>query len=242
MTSTRVSTSPKKQDELLKEIFEENISDFLRFVYSDCDEIFDLRRGITILDKELMSIIPIRERKKNTPVSDLLIQVFLKDGTQKWILIYTELESEDKKDLAFELFQYYTRLLGRFRVHAETIVFFAGSKNQPCPDEYRNAYIHYRFKTFHIFDLTQNQLGAMGNIFAHAAMSYQKAISQGQGADIPIDNEQFSLTRTLWNHNYGKKRIVSFLIFLKLFLFVKDSQTSRILEKEITQLSDSGAS
>ena len=240
--TTRVTTSPKKQDQLLNEIFQENISDFLRFVYSDCDEIFDLDRGIAFLNKELMSIIPIRERKKGIPVSDLLIQVFLKDGQRKWILIHTEMESEEQKDLAFDLFQYYIRLLGRFRVHAETIMVFAGNKEQPCLDEYRNAYIHYRFKTFHIFDLSQDQLGAMDNIFAHAAMSYQKAISQGNTAHTLITDEQFSLTSTLLDYNHGKDRIGSFLNFMKSFLFLNDSQTSRILEKEITQLSDSGAS
>lgn len=239
--TTKVTTSPKKQDQFLKEIFNQNISDFLRFVYSDCEEIFDLKRGISLLDKELMSIIPIRERKKDTPVSDLLIQVFLKNGQHRWILIHTELESENQKDLAFDLFQYYTRILGRFRVHAETVVIFAGSKDQAYLDEYRNDYIHYRFKTFHVFDHSQEQLRVMDNIFAHAAMSYQKALTKTMETHATISHDQLSLTNTLLDHNHGKDRIDSFLNFLKLFLIVNDTQTRDMFEKEFSQLSDKAA-
>ena len=37
----------KKNDELLKGIFEDNFPDFLRFIYPDADKIFDFDRGLT---------------------------------------------------------------------------------------------------------------------------------------------------------------------------------------------------
>lgn len=127
---------PKQQDELLKGIFEENFSDFLRFMYSSADDIFDLERGIQFMDKELLAIVPNRERKKGKRIADLLAKVFLKDGTEKWLLVHTEIEAGSQKDFPFRLFQYHYRLLDRYQVPVETIAVFSGGENQSRPHEY----------------------------------------------------------------------------------------------------------
>lgn len=57
MASSSSLVKPRRQnDELLKGAFEENFPDFLRFLYSDADDIFDLSRGIQFMDKELLAI------------------------------------------------------------------------------------------------------------------------------------------------------------------------------------------
>ena len=43
----------KKKDYLWKGILEDIFDDFLRFMYPNADEMFDFKRGITFLDKEL---------------------------------------------------------------------------------------------------------------------------------------------------------------------------------------------
>ena len=68
----------KKSDELLKAIFEENFPDFLRFMYPQADAIFDLERSLTFMDKELLEIIPDRERMQGRRIADLLVKVYLK--------------------------------------------------------------------------------------------------------------------------------------------------------------------
>lgn len=105
MAKNRISKPPKQQDELLKGVFEENFHTFLRFLYSSADDIFDLERDIEFMDKELLAIVPNRERKKGKRIADLLAKVFLKDGTEKWILVHTEIEAGSQEDFAFRLFQ-----------------------------------------------------------------------------------------------------------------------------------------
>src|SRR5690606_2548522 len=101
----------KKNDELLKGIFEDNFPDSLRFIYPEADGIFDFDRGITFMDKELLEIIPERERKGGTRVADLLVKVYLLDGSERWILINTEIESGNDIHFSFRAFQYYYRIL-----------------------------------------------------------------------------------------------------------------------------------
>src|SRR3546814_14880743 len=88
---------PKQNDELLKGVFEEWFAEFLRFLYPNADGLFDFSRGLTMMDKELLSVIPDRERKKGKRVAALLVKVYLKDGTEKWILLHTELEGRSEE-------------------------------------------------------------------------------------------------------------------------------------------------
>lgn len=125
----------KKSDELLKAIFEENFLDFLRFMYPNADDIFDLERELTFMDKELLEIIPDRERKKGKRIADLLVKVFLKDGTEKWILAHTEIEGGSDEAFPYRIFQYHYRLLDRYRVPVEAIAVFTGARTQGRPDE-----------------------------------------------------------------------------------------------------------
>ena len=118
MTNFRTSKPPRQHDELLKGAFEEFFPDFLRFLYADAEKHFDLSRGIQFMDKELLSIIPDRERKKGKRIADLLAKVYLNDGTEKWILVHTEIEGGSQEDFARRMFQYYYRLLDRFRTPA----------------------------------------------------------------------------------------------------------------------------
>ena len=61
-------------------------------MYTETEDIFDLDRVLTFMDKELLEIIPDRERKKGKRIADLLVKVYLKDGTEKWILVHTEID------------------------------------------------------------------------------------------------------------------------------------------------------
>lgn len=105
----RRTPKPHRQnDELLKGAFEENFEDFLRFLYPDAEGVFDFDRGFQFMDKELLEIVPNRDKKKGKRVADLLAKVFLKDGSEKWILVHTEIVR-----LASRLCNCFTPLEGR---------------------------------------------------------------------------------------------------------------------------------
>lgn len=173
---------PKKNDELLKAIFEDNFPDFLRFMYPDADATFDLGRGLTFMDKELLEIIPYRERKKGKRVADLLVKVYLKDGSEKWILVNTEIEGGHDSDFSHRIFQYFYRLLDRYRVPVETIAVFTGGRSQPCTDEYHFAVfrtsIRFQYLSYQIFDHDESELLDMDNIFAYIVLACQKALDE----------------------------------------------------------------
>lgn len=240
MASNRSTKPPKQNDELLKGAFEENFPDFLRFLYPDADDIFDLSKGIEFMDKELLAIVPDRERKKGKRVADLLAKVFLKDGTEKWILVHTEIEGGSQEDFAFRLFQYHYRLLDRYRVPVETIAVFTGDKNQPCPSEYRHraidTQIHFQYRAYHIFDHSETELLTMDNAFALIVLACQKALLESEVADEELGDDRLTIAKALLRHNYDHDRIISFLVFLKNFLYINDLEINRIFDEQVIQL------
>ena len=88
--SKGTKTAPRwRNDELLKAAFEENFQDFLRFLYPKADQIFDFSKDIESIDKELLPIIPNRDKKGGKRIADILAKVQMNDGKQKWILVHT---------------------------------------------------------------------------------------------------------------------------------------------------------
>ncbi len=219
----------KKSDELLKAIFEENFPDFLRFMYPDADAIFDLQRGLTFMDKELLEIIPDRERKKGKRMADLLVKVFLRDGTEKWILVHTEIEVGNDHGFSHRIFQYYYRLLDRYRVPVETIAVFIGDRGQRPPATYSYSVfrtsLEFRYLSYQIFDHSEQEQLVMDNIFAYIVLACQKSLQEDKLPEEELAEQRSTIARTLIETNkYSKDRIMSFLVFLKSFLFIRDKE------------------
>jgi predicted transposase/invertase (TIGR01784 family) len=232
---------PKKNDELLKAIFEDNFPDFLRFMYPDADATFDLGRGLTFMDKELLEIIPYRERKKGKRVADLLVKVYLKDGSEKWILVNTEIEGGHDSDFSHRIFQYFYRLLDRYRVPVETIAVFTGGRSQPCTDEYHFAVfrtsLRFQYLSYQIFDHDESQLLDMDNIFAYIVLACQKALDEDKIPEQELAEQRSTIARRLIETNkYSKDRIMSFLVFLKSFLFIRDKEINSNFDQYIYQV------
>lgn len=232
MANNRTPKPPKQNDELLKGAFEENFLDFLRFLYADADDIFDLSKDIEFMHKELLAIIPDRERKKGKRIADLLAKVYLKDGTEKWILVHTEIEGGRQEDFAFRLFQYHYRIFDRYNVPVETIAVFTGDNNQPRPNEYRyqvvETQIHFRYLTYHIFDHGEEELLAMNNAFALIVLACQKALLEGKVPEKELGEDRLTIAKVLLEQKYNKDRITKFLVFLKNFLYINDPEINRI--------------
>ena len=240
MTNKKLSKPPKQNDELLKGAFEENFADFLRFLYPSADHIFDFSKSIQFMDKELLAIVPDRERKKGKRVADLLAKVFLKDGTEKHILLNTEIEGGRDAEFAKRIYQYNYRIWDRYDISVATIAVYTGNRDQPKPCEYNlevlDTSIRFQYRTYHIFDHSEDELLAMDNIFAFIVLACQKALLEGKVPDEELGEDRLSIAKTLIGHNYDKDRTTNFLVFLKNFLYINNPKINSKFDQAIIQL------
>ncbi|MCY4780017.1 hypothetical protein ORI89_10175 [Sphingobacterium sp. UT-1RO-CII-1] len=231
----------RKNDELLKGIFKENFPDFLRFMYAEADQLFDFPKGITFLDKELLKIIPDRDRKSNTRIADLLVKVYLLDGAERWLLVHTEIEGGSDPNFSFRIFQYNYRILDRYQVPVETIAIFTGDDKQVRPGKYVYDGIktshHFNYLSYHILDHEEGELLAMDNIFAYIVLACRKALLEGKVPEEELAADRSTIARTLIDtQKYDKDRIISFLIFLKSFIFIRNNEINSIFDTYIYEV------
>jgi len=216
----------KKSDELLKGAFQDNFLDFLRFVYPDAQEVLDFDKGIEFLDKELFSIIPDRERKRDKRIADLLARVYLKNGTEKWILLNVEIEGGDDSQFAHRLLQYNYRIRDKYNVSVATIAVFTGDKNQKRQSNYRDellgTVLSFSYTSYHVFDHDQDVLLKNTNPFALIALACQKALLEGKIPEEELNTQRLDIVKALLTQNYDPERIRRFILFIKNFIFIND--------------------
>jgi len=217
---------PRQNDELLKGVIEDNFPDFLRFLYPDADGIFDLEKKIEFMDKELKKITSDRGEQKGGRRADLLAKVHLRDGTEKWILVHTEIEGGRGEDFPFRMFQYYYRIL---------------DEKQPRPSAYSrqaiNTGLRFWYHTYHVLTYSEEHLLAMDNVFGLVTIACQKALHEGKIPDEDLGRVRMAIARELFRRNYDSERITSLLHFLKNFLYVRDPEINRIFDDEVAQFS-----
>jgi hypothetical protein len=231
----------KKNDELLKGIFEDNFPDFLRFIFPDADELFDFDRGITFLDKEMHSLLSDRVREGVTRIADLLVKVYLRDGSERWILINTEIEGGNDVHFSFRIFQYWYRIFDKYNVPVETIAVFTGDRNQKRPNQYNyegiGTAVDFRYHAYHIFDHEESDLLKMDNIFAYIVLTCQKALLEGKVAEEELAADRSTIARSLIDTGkYDKGRIISFLIFLKSIIFIGSKEKDKEFDSFILKV------
>lgn len=95
----------QRNDILWKGILEDLFADFLRFFYTNADEIFDIDRGFEFLDKELEQLYPGIDLKHPKFV-DKLVKVYRKSGEEEWLLIHIEVQGYDDGNFAHRMFTY----------------------------------------------------------------------------------------------------------------------------------------
>ncbi|MBB5436939.1 hypothetical protein HDC92_000603 [Pedobacter sp. AK017] len=230
----------RKNDELLKGAFEDNFPDFLRFVFPDADDVIDFQKGIEFMDKELCAIIPDRERKRDKRVADLLAKIYLKDGKEKWVLLNVEIEGGNDPDFAYRLYQYNYRIRDRYKVSVAAIAVFTGDQRQARPAEYKDQLLgtklSFKYLTYHVFDHSQAILLEKQNPFALITLACQNALLEGKIPDEELGINRLAIARKLLSYNYNHDRIISFLVFLKNFIFIDDKEINSKFDQQIIDL------
>ena len=78
---------------------------FLAFFFPDIHADIDWSRGYEALDKEFQQIL--RRAKLGKRLADKLFKIWLRDGSDCWILIHLKIQSEQEKAFPRRMFEYH---------------------------------------------------------------------------------------------------------------------------------------
>ena len=123
------------KDKLWKAVIEEFFPELLDFFYKEFLPQIDLSKGFTFLDKELeqLSTGAAEEHRK----ADKLIKVFLKDGTERWLLVHIEVQGYQDPNFARRMFTTYYRLLDKFNQPIEALVIYTDRRKKHHYSQYK---------------------------------------------------------------------------------------------------------
>jgi len=244
MDGENIGTLRRQNDRYLKDIFEQNFADFLRFVFPDADTKFDLSREIAFMDKEL----PLPGSKRGDPagnrVADLLAKVQTPAGAEKWIVVHTEIEGGNSASLPFRLFDYWFRISLRHerKRDVETVVFFTGGKGQRKPSVFEagteTTNVRFRYQTCDIHGFSEMELMEMENPFSIVVLACRASLLEGKMSDPELNKIRIRITKKMLQQGHGKDRTERFLHFLWNIVHTSDPEVNREYMQEIGILTE----
>jgi hypothetical protein len=79
-------------------------------------------------------------------------------------------------------------------------------------------------------------LQAKQNPFALIALTCQKALLESKIPDQELGEQRLTIAKALLSHNYEPDRIISFMLFLKNFIFIDNEEINLIFDQQIEAL------
>lgn len=107
---------------------------FLKFYFPDIYEDIDFNKKFEFLDKEFQRIV--KENEIGDKRADKLIKVFLKDGSEQWLLIHIEIQGYYEKNFEERLYIYNYRIFDRYNKEVITLAILTDENDKFRPHKY----------------------------------------------------------------------------------------------------------
>ncbi len=200
-----------------KDLLDTLFEPFMAFFFPDVHTAIDWSREIEFLDKELQKITvdaPLGRR-----FVDKLVKVWLKNGTETWVLIHIEIQGKYDNNLPFRLFVYYYRIFDRYQVQIATFAVLADDDPSWRPNEHRQALFGteaiFRFNIAKLIDYDQaNETETFtSNPFEIVVLAHLKA-QETRGNALERFEWKWRVTRLLYERGYNREQIIQVFRFI----------------------------
>ncbi len=231
----------KKNDMIFKGAFEDYFIHLLRFIYPNADELFDMGKEILFMNKELAEIAIDPQQPGGTRHADLLARVTLTDGMAKWFLLHIEIQGVADAGFPERVFEYWVWLRDKYRHSVVSLAVFTGTQNQLRPDGYNfrmlGTELNFRFRTYQIFDHTQEELLRMNNPFALVVAVAQQEVLSEKASDYKKQVARSRIMDSLAvNCKFDAGEIRKFVLFLNRIIIVKNRRYNHIFDRQVQKL------
>lgn len=227
-----------KKDEKWKSLISKFLEDFLSFFMPELYQETDFEKGYEFLDGEL-NRIKIKSSSKNRR-SDKLVKVYLKDGTEKYILIHIEVQGYFDESFADRMFTYYYRISDLHSTRDITsISIFVDEDEGFHPNKFENVLfgskILYEYNTYKVLEQKEKELKKSNNIFAFVVLTTLYSLKAKDNQKKKFDFK-LELVKILSKRNYSKETIIEIFEFLDLLLSFKSKKLEILFDLEVDKM------
>ncbi len=204
-------------DSQWKELIGEFFEDFTAFFMPDLYKDVDFTKPIEFLEQELLDIFKTKYKGKR--INDKLVKVFLKDGTEKWVLVHIEVQASFETEFAERMFLYYVLIYTKYGVKDITsIAIFTNNKVPKKYDRFEHSLygtsISYKYNAYRVIDQKESDLLTSTNPFAMAVLAnlYVLQTNQNYEERLVQKEKMFEIAKKL---GYDEKKLIRLLIFVR---------------------------
>ncbi len=197
-------------DSPLKEAWRIYLRSFLRICFPKVERAIDWSRRPEFLDKELQKIVPQAESGKQ--FVDLLIKVWLRDGSEEWILLHVEIQHRPEPGFEVRLYRYNYRAMDVYGRPVITLAVLADTDPDWRPTHYElvlpGTRVRVDFSVCKLLDLTADEAALRASREPAAVVILANWAAQQTGQDAERRRVlKWELTRRLYDMGLGKADI-----------------------------------
>lgn len=200
-----------RYDSPWKEVLTHAFHAFIALYFADLCLQIDWSRRPRFLDKELA-----QAGFGDAPagrVADKLVAVYLRDGSEHWVLVHIEVQAQRDDTLAQRILAYNYRIFEQHRRPVASLVVLADDDARWRPQSFHNELLGTKMGiSFAIAKLTDYadraaMLKASRNPFALVTLAHLYTQQTGQNASDRY-TAKWQLTKLLFQRSWSKKRII----------------------------------
>ncbi|GGK04845.1 hypothetical protein GCM10007063_28950 [Lentibacillus kapialis] len=146
--------------------------EFILYFAPDLHNEIDFAQPPDFLKQELYK--EIIEEKKGKLVADEIAKVFLKDGTERWILIHIEVQGAAGEDFGERMFRYFYRIYDRFNREVYALALITDREAEHANGfhySFHGTKVDYTYNVYNFQDQSIAKLEQPPNPFAHAVIA-----------------------------------------------------------------------
>jgi hypothetical protein len=200
-----------------KDAIERYFHEFMLFFFPAIAPHIDGRYDPEFLDKELQQIV--RDADVGRRWADKLVKVWLVDGTETWLLIHIEVQSQYQSGFAQRMYVYNYRLQDRYNRPVVSLAVLADERPRWRPQTYESSVlgcdVRFNFPVVKLLDYAEDwpALESNRNPFATVVMAHLKAQETRDDA-LSRKDWKLRLTRRLYEQGYDREDILELYRFI----------------------------
>jgi hypothetical protein len=212
--------------------------DCLAFYFPQAEQGIDWRTPPIFLDKELEKLLA--DDQGGAMRVDKLAQVKLLDGTESWVLLHLEIQTQRQREFTERLYRYNSRLYGTHRTPVATFAILCDASPTWRPTSFAYELLGFQlrldFPVAKLLDYKSqaSQLTELVNPFALVTLAHLEALAT-KPDDPARKNAKFRLIRLLLERGYQRQEIYALFRFIDWVLWL-DPDLEKEFEADVALL------
>ena len=227
-----------KTDKAWKYILDGLFKQFVEFFMPTLYDLIDFSQDLISLDNEFKELFP--ESDSEGKRVDKLVEVKLKNGEAKWVLLHIEIQSYEDSKFSDRMYTYYSRIFDKYQKDIEAIVLYTYQSDRHKYSKYERKFINTKITyEYQIYDLAKQnikELEKSNNPFSFVIQTLIKSFNY-QESDERNFNFKLELIELLAQSGYRKGEIEKVFKFINFVFEIKDKNLSRKFHKEVREMS-----